>query len=79
LEANQSTINNQSFEPDPREIGPAFHRAGAEIGEKGGFFKGLKSTDPAMSQPLVLSIGEDIYYFSTTDARLDLLPKMYIE
>jgi hypothetical protein len=29
------------FEPDPRGIGYAFHRAGAEIGEKGGFCEGL--------------------------------------
>jgi hypothetical protein len=27
------------FEPDPREIGRAFHRAGAEIGQKGSFAK----------------------------------------
>ncbi len=30
------------FEPDPREIGFAFHRAGTEIGQKGAFYKGLK-------------------------------------
>jgi len=29
------------FEPDPREIGYAFHRAGAEIGQKGRVCKGL--------------------------------------
>ena len=32
-----------------------------------------------MGQPLVLSIGKDVYRFSTADARLDLMPKMYIE
>jgi hypothetical protein len=30
-----------NVEPDPREIGFAFHRAGAEIGQKGAFCKGL--------------------------------------
>jgi len=29
------------FEPDPRGIGYAFHRAGAEIERKGAFCKGL--------------------------------------
>ena len=29
------------FEPDPREIGFAFHREGTEIGQKGAFCKGL--------------------------------------
>ena len=29
------------FDPDPREIGYAFRRAGAEIGQKRAFFKGL--------------------------------------
>jgi hypothetical protein len=29
------------FEPDPRGIGFAFHRAGTEIGQKGAFCKGL--------------------------------------
>jgi hypothetical protein len=30
------------FESDPGEIGCAFHRAGAKIGKKGAFFKGIK-------------------------------------
>ncbi len=30
------------FEPDPRGIGFAFHRAGTEIGQKGAFCKGLR-------------------------------------
>ena len=30
------------FEPDPSEIGFAFHRASTEIGQKGAFCKGLK-------------------------------------
>jgi len=55
------------FEPD------------AEIGQKGGFCKSLKSTDPVMGQPLTLSIGEDVNRFSPTDASLDLLPKMHIK
>ena len=46
---------------------------------KSRFFKDLKSTDLAMSQPFVLSVGEDVDTFSSTDARLDLMPKMYIE
>ncbi|OEU68105.1 MAG: hypothetical protein BA867_14130 [Desulfobacterales bacterium S5133MH16] len=29
------------FEPDPRGIGYAFHGAGAKIGQKGAFCKGL--------------------------------------
>jgi len=29
------------FEPDPRGIGYAFHRARAEIEQKGAFFKGF--------------------------------------
>jgi hypothetical protein len=33
----------QKVEPDPREIGFAFHRAGTEIGQKGAFSKGLKT------------------------------------
>ncbi len=32
----------QNVEPDPREIGFAFHRAGTEIGQKGAFCKGLE-------------------------------------
>jgi hypothetical protein len=32
----------QNVEPDPREIGFAFHKAGTEIGQKGAFCKGLK-------------------------------------
>jgi hypothetical protein len=31
------------FEPDPREIGSAFHGAGAEIEQIGAFCKGLSS------------------------------------
>jgi hypothetical protein len=31
------------FEPDPRGIGYAFHGAGAGIGQKGAFLKGLSS------------------------------------
>jgi hypothetical protein len=31
----------QNVEPDPRGIGYAFHGAGAGIGQKGTFFKGL--------------------------------------
>jgi len=35
------------FEPDPRGIGSAFHRSGAEIEQKGAFFNGLGiSHDP---------------------------------
>jgi hypothetical protein len=30
------------FESDPREIGSAFHRAGADIGEKDSFRSGTK-------------------------------------
>jgi hypothetical protein len=30
-----------NVETDPREIGSAFHGAGAEIGQKGAFCKGL--------------------------------------
>jgi len=33
----------QNVEPDPGEIGFAFHRAGTEIGQKGAFCKGLDS------------------------------------
>jgi hypothetical protein len=29
----------QNVEPDPREIGFAFHRAGTEIGQRGRFAK----------------------------------------
>jgi hypothetical protein len=31
----------QNVEPDPREIGSAFHGAGTETGQKGAFCKGL--------------------------------------
>ena len=31
----------QNVEPNPREIGSAFHGAGTEIGQKGAFCKGL--------------------------------------
>jgi hypothetical protein len=40
----------QNVEPDPREIGFAFHRAGTEIGQKGAFCKGLNLSPPEAVQ-----------------------------
>ena len=39
------------FEPDPRGIDSVFHRAGAEIEQKGVFCRGLKSTASAIIVP----------------------------
>ncbi len=40
----------QNVEPDPREIGFAFHRAGTEIGQTGAFCKGLNLSPPEAVQ-----------------------------
>jgi hypothetical protein len=40
----------QNVEPDPREIGFAFHKAGTEIGQKGAFCKGLNLSPPEVVQ-----------------------------